>query len=62
MMCDFMACALTAFSRDPEYARMWGALNLAICAWLYRRMVISQYSAKTPKLSIQGPGPDGRDF
>lgn len=49
--CDFMLIAEKAWGRDPEYQRLWGALNLTLCMWLYRRMVITQYSPKTPKLT-----------
>ena len=53
---DFMKCAQSAFGRDPEYYRLWGALNMIICMWLYRRLVlgtgVSKISAsKIPRLS-----------
>ncbi len=47
---EFLGCAMNAWGRDAEYVRVWGALNLTLCMWLYRRMVITQYSAKTPKI------------
>lgn len=40
-----------AWGRDVEYHRLWGALNLILVSWLYRRLVITQYSPKTPKLT-----------
>jgi hypothetical protein len=48
---DFLSVAYDAFGRDREYQRLWAGLNLILCMWLYRRMVISQYSMKTPKLT-----------
>lgn len=45
----FLDLAFTAFGRDPENARLWGNLNLCLCAWLYRRLVITPYSPRTPK-------------
>ena len=29
-----------AFGRDPEYRRLWGALNLTLTMWLYRKTVL----------------------
>jgi hypothetical protein len=40
-----------AWGRDLEYARLWSALNLTLCFWLYRRLVVAPYSAKTEKMS-----------
>lgn len=40
-----------AWGRHLEYARLWGALNLTLCFWLYRRLVVAPYSAKTEKMS-----------
>lgn len=48
---DFLKLAVDGFGRDPEYARLWGSLNIILCMWLYRRMVLSQYSPKTPRLT-----------
>jgi hypothetical protein len=48
---DFLTLAAEGFGRDPEYARLWGSLNVILCMWLYRRMVLSQYSPKTPRLT-----------
>lgn len=51
MLCSYLDLCLEAFGRDPEYMRLWGILNLSICFWLYRRMVVTQYSPKTPRLT-----------
>jgi len=50
-MIEFMNCCYAAFGRDVEYNRLWTALNLTLCAWLYRRLVITQYSPQTPRLT-----------
>jgi hypothetical protein len=47
----FLNLCLKAWGRDREYVKLWGSLNLILCAWLYRRTVLSRYSAKTPALS-----------
>jgi len=36
-----------AWGRDRGNARLWGTLNLVMCFWLYRRIVVSPYSNKT---------------
>jgi ParB-like nuclease domain len=48
---DFLHLAEKAWGKDPEYARLWGNLNLTLCMWLYRRLVITPYSPRTPKLT-----------
>jgi ParB-like nuclease domain len=50
-LCDFLDLALSAFGRDPEYVRLWSGLNLMLCMWLYRRLVLSPHSHKTKKMS-----------
>jgi hypothetical protein len=48
---QFLGCCLQGWGRDTPYAKLWGSLNLILCAWLYRRLVISQYSSKSPRLT-----------
>jgi hypothetical protein len=50
-LCAFLNVCYEAWGRDNENSRLWGALNLVICAWLYRRTVIFQHSPKTPRLT-----------
>ena len=38
---DFINLAEHAWGRDPEYKRLWGTMNLTLCMWLYRRMVVA---------------------
>lgn len=47
----FVKTVYAAWGRDPEYFRLWSNLNLTLCAWLYRRIVLSSYSAKTKAIS-----------
>lgn len=47
---SFMEIAMKAWGKDPHVHRLWGNLNLAITMWLYRKMVIGQYSAATKKI------------
>jgi hypothetical protein len=39
---DFVTLCFEAWGRDVEYARLWSALNLSLCAWLYRRVHLQQ--------------------
>lgn len=47
----FANLVFAAWGRDREYARLWGGLNLSLCGWIYRRMVLgeglSQYARST---------------
>lgn len=47
---DFLILANEAFGRDVEFRVLWTALNTTMCMWLYRRMVLTQYSPKTPRI------------
>lgn len=38
---DFLNVAHSAWGRDPEYYRLWGNLNLTICMWLWRQLVLA---------------------
>lgn len=44
----FISTAHAAWGRDLEYFRLWGNLNLALCMWLWNRLVIDRdrYGAK----------------
>lgn len=48
---EFMNIAYKAFGRDVEYQRLWARLNLTLSIWMYKHLVLSQYSPKTPKLT-----------
>jgi hypothetical protein len=39
--------------RDPEYTRLWGSLNVILCMWLYRRIVLRQ-TVTSPKMVVVG--------
>lgn len=43
---DFITVCYEAWSRDHEYLRLWGQLNLSLCAWLYRRTVLGEKQTK----------------
>lgn len=47
----FLNLCFEAWGRDQSYIRLWASLNLVLCAWLYRRTVLTQYSIKTPRLT-----------
>lgn len=39
ILIEFLNLCFEAWRRDTEYQKLWGALNLILCAWLYRRVV-----------------------
>lgn len=42
LLLRFLHLTETAWGRDVEYARLWQALNLTLCMWLYRRVVLDK--------------------
>lgn len=48
----FLTLAITAWGRDPEYFRMWGNLNVALCMWLYRRMVLDTVRRGNSRVTV----------
>ena len=42
LLIRFLNLAFTAWGRESEYYRLWAALNLTMCMWLYRRLVIDK--------------------
>ena len=38
----FLLTAYSAWGRDPEYYRLWGNLNLTLCMWLWRKLVMDR--------------------
>lgn len=48
---DFLTIAIGAWGKDPEHYRLWGNLNLALCMWLYRRIVVTRHSPRTTLLT-----------
>ena len=49
-LCRFLKQAVTAWGKDLEYSRMWGALNLSICMWIYRRTVLATFSPRVIRM------------
>lgn len=47
---DYLTLAHSAFGHDVQYGRLWTALNMVLCMWMYRKLVLTQYSSKTPKI------------
>lgn len=52
MLIEFLDIAHSAFGRDPEFFRLWGALNLLMCMWLYRR-IVHGYSMTAASRSVR---------
>lgn len=39
---DFLKIAMDAWGREPDSFRLWGNLNLSLCMWLYRQLVLME--------------------
>jgi hypothetical protein len=50
-LCDFLNTCYAAWGSDAEYGRLWGSLNMMLLAWIWRRTVVGQYSARTTRIS-----------
>jgi hypothetical protein len=50
----FFNMCYRAWGRDVEFMRLWGALNLAICGWLYRRVVLDTVSTAKRHVRLSG--------
>lgn len=48
-MVRFLNMARTAWGTDPQNFRLWGALNLTMCMWLWRRLVLDDGQDKTKR-------------
>jgi hypothetical protein len=44
----FLDCIHQAWGADANTGRLWAGLNLTLCMWMYRRLVVTRWSAKTP--------------
>lgn len=51
LLSEFLKFAMTAWGKDKTYSRLWNNLNLTLCMWLWRKMVLSAYSAKVGRMS-----------
>lgn len=49
MLSDFLNLCYQAFGREKENDRAWGTLNLALWAWLYRRVVLNLYATRAKR-------------
>jgi hypothetical protein len=38
----FLAVAYESWGRDPEFYRLWANLNLTLCMWMWRKLVIDR--------------------
>lgn len=53
LLSNCLKASFTAWGRDAEYRQLWSGLNLALCMWLYRRVVLIRYSPRTAKLTTE---------
>ena len=49
--CDFANLCFDAWRRDQEYWRLWGTLNITVCAWLYRRIVLGEKHSAASRIT-----------
>jgi hypothetical protein len=52
-MCHYFGVVWDAWRNDPEYQRMWSAINVTVSAWMWRHCVISQSSPRVTRLTPQ---------
>lgn len=45
----FLDLAFKAWGRDQAYVRLWGNLNLTLCMWIYRRVVLGDGLTSTSR-------------
>jgi hypothetical protein len=51
---DYLQLCFEAWHRDVEYAKLWGSLNMILCAWLYRRIVLGEgYSSQMRSVRLK---------
>lgn len=51
----FLNTALAAWSRDPAYGRLWLALNMTICMWMWRRLVLDKDRTGMRRYAVLSP-------
>lgn len=51
-LCKFLDAAHASWGHDPSYARLWAGLNLGMCMWLYRRLVLDQDRSSNKRAMI----------
>lgn len=47
----FCELAWKAWGADRQHHKLWGNLNMVLCMWMYRRLVITAYSANVKKIT-----------
>jgi hypothetical protein len=48
----FLSVAKNAWKRDPEYYRLWGNLNMALCMWLWMKLYIDKERTSEKNYSV----------
>lgn len=51
----FLLCVRSAWGRDLEYSRLWGALNLTIMMWMWRRLVMDKERSGNTRYVVLTP-------
>jgi ParB-like nuclease domain len=51
-LCKFLHLAHSAWGHDGNYGRLWSALNIGICMWMYRRVVLDEDHTGSKRATI----------
>lgn len=51
----FLTAAHLAWGSDHEYYRLWGTLNLSVCMWLWRRLVLDRDRSGAKRYALLTP-------
>jgi hypothetical protein len=51
----FLRACDAAWGRDPAYWRLWMSLNITLCMWLWRRMVLDRTRSGNQRVSVLTP-------
>ena len=57
---DFLKRALNAWGRDSQFARLWVALNMSLCMWLFRKLVLNGATSNYEKATHLSPALFGK--
>jgi len=53
-LAEFMGVAHSAWGHDTAYARLWLALNLTLCMWLWRKLVLDTERTGNRRYAVMG--------
>jgi hypothetical protein len=54
-LCVFLNTAFAAWGQDPEYYKLWSNLNLTMCMWLFRQLVLNTPTSQKRHVTVNIP-------